>query len=192
MDEPLLVGGAIHHLDILASLADAPPARVFARTWNPPWSEFAGNAQALVDVTFANGVEATYEGAVANASSRNGWGNDYVRAECRDATLTLDARTLERVSRDPDGDPVLAGPRAEDGEELPLATGEQWMGTRVVGQFLDWLEGGNPMPTHIEANLDSTALVFAAAESGRTGEPVDVAAFRDRALDAARADIDGG
>ncbi|MFC1525702.1 hypothetical protein ACFL6X_02705 [Candidatus Latescibacterota bacterium] len=38
-------------------------------------------------------------------------------------------------------------------------------------------EGGEPMETHVEANLQSVALVFGAIESSRSGQPVAVQEF---------------
>ena len=41
--------------------------------------------------------------ANANAVGLNGWYNDYIRAECRDATVILDRRSLEYFPYDPAG-----------------------------------------------------------------------------------------
>src|SRR5262249_42961876 len=43
MADPLLVEGAVHHLDLLEDLAGAPCSTVYAQTWNPPWGEYAGD-----------------------------------------------------------------------------------------------------------------------------------------------------
>jgi predicted dehydrogenase len=52
-------------------------------------------------------------------------------------------------------------------------------------QFLDWLNGGDPMPTNVEDNLQSVALIFAAIESSRTGQPVAVQEFLATAMEGA-------
>jgi hypothetical protein len=39
---------------------------------------------------------------------------------------------------------------------------------------VDWLDGGEPMETNIEDNLQSVALIFAANQSSRSGQPVKV------------------
>ena len=57
--------------------------------------------------------------------------------------------------------------------------------TWLVAQFLDWLDGGPAMETNIEDNLQSCALIFAAIESSKTGQPVDVQAFLRQAQAAA-------
>ena len=174
MDHPLLVEGGVHHLDILASLAGAPCERLYARTWNPDHSEFAGDAQALVTMAFENGVEATYEGATTNAVALNGWENEYVRAECRDATLELDARELTRYPYDPDAAPRHNASGPPEGESLALDSGEKWTNAWLIEQFCDWVDGGERMATHVEANLQSMALIEAAMVSSERGQPVAV------------------
>ncbi|MFB6074037.1 MAG: Gfo/Idh/MocA family protein [Haloarculaceae archaeon] len=174
MDDPLMIEGAVHQLDFLADMAGAPCERLTADTWRPEWAEYEGDVQALVRMTFENGVRASWEGAKANAVTLNGWGSDYVRAECRDATLELDARELTRYPYEADAEGVVGG-RQRDGEAVPLDERERWSNAWLVGQFLDWLEGGEPMATNVTDNLQSMALIEAAMESAdRDGDPVAV------------------
>jgi predicted dehydrogenase len=174
MDDPLLVDGAVHQLDFLADMAGAPCERLYADTWQPEWAEYAGDVQATVQLRFANGVRATWEGAKANAATLNGWGSDYVRAECRDATLELDDRELTRYPYEADAEGVVGTTGRERGEAVPLDEREYWSNTWLVGQFLDWLDGGDPMATNVDDNLQSVALVAAAIESSETDQPVAV------------------
>jgi hypothetical protein len=44
-----------------------------------------------------------------------------------------------------------------------------------------WLDGGEPMETNVEDNLQSIALIFSAIESSRTGLPVKVQEFLAKA-----------
>jgi predicted dehydrogenase len=171
MTDPLLIEGAIHHLDILADLAGAPCETVYAQTWNPPWGEFAGDSQALVSMTFGYGVRGFYEGAKSNASGLNGWGQEYIRAECRDATIVLDHRQVEVRPHRAKGDDGPASMPA------PLLERPHWGHAWLLEQFLAWREGGPPMPTAIDPNLRSTATIFAAIESSHSGQPVAVEPF---------------
>ncbi|MDP6380250.1 MAG: Gfo/Idh/MocA family oxidoreductase [Phycisphaerae bacterium] len=95
--DALLVEGAVHHLDLLADMAGPKCDTIYAQTWNPDWSEFAGDAQALVMMHMSNGTRAFYEGAKTNAIGLNGWGDEYIRAECQAATLIMNHRTIERL-----------------------------------------------------------------------------------------------
>ena len=175
IEDPLMVEGAVHHLDILADLAGAECDMIYAQTWNPSWGEYAGDSQGLVTMHFKNGVRAFYEGAKTNAVGFNGWANEYVRAECRDATIVLDRRHLEYFPYNPNE--RWASQRHGEGLPLPLREQSKWANSWLIAKFVDWLEGGEPMETNVSDNLQSVALIFAAIESARTGQPVAVQEF---------------
>ena len=63
MEDPMLIEGAIHHLDIVADLAGARCDTLFASTWKPDWAEYAGDTDGVVTMVFENGVRAVYEGS---------------------------------------------------------------------------------------------------------------------------------
>jgi len=177
--DPLLVEGVVHHFDCMRELTGANAATVYARTWNPPWSEFAGDCQALITIEMTNGVRVLYEGAKANASELNGWSMDYWRAECELATVELDGRRLR----------TFAGNRGSGitTEELPLDTRTAWGNAWLAEQFVDWLNGGDAPPTTIDDNIQCAALLFAAIDSARTGQPVEVQEFLRRHLETSEA-----
>jgi predicted dehydrogenase len=170
--DTLMVEGAVHHLDILADFAGARCETLYAETWNPPWGEFGGDSQGLVTLRFENGVRATYEGAKTNAVGLNGWGQEHFRAETEGATIVLDHREIERFDHDPGQ--TRSALRLGEGQPVPLLDRPRWAHGWLTEQFLDWLDGGEPMPTNVEDNLQSVALIFAAIESSRTGQPVRV------------------
>jgi predicted dehydrogenase len=182
--DALMVEGAVHHLDILADLAAARCESVYAQTWNPAWGEYAGDSQGLVLLRFENGARGLYEGAKANAVGLNGWTNEYIRAECQGATLVMSRRRIERFAYDPAR--TWAGAVEGQGETIPLLEQPKWANTWLIEKFARWLDGGPPMETNVEDNLQSVALVFAAVESSRTGLPVDAQALLRQARDAVR------
>ena len=172
MEDPLLVEGSVHHLDILADLAGAKCDTIYARTWNPAWSAFAGDSQALVTMEFENGVRATYEGSKVNAVGMDGWGRENTRAECEGATLVLGSDRLECFPFDPTRNARI---KAEgDGHTVPWLEQPFWGHAWLIEKFVRWLEGGEPMETNVVDNLQSVALVTAAIESSKTGLPVKV------------------
>lgn len=170
--DPLMVEGAVHHLDILADLAGAPCETLYAQTWNPAWGQFAGDSQGMVMMRFANGVRALYEGAKTNAVGLNWWGQEYFRAEIEKATLVLDHRALRLHRFDP-AQPFRMATDA-DGEPIPLVEQPKWANAWLAEQFVHWMEGGPPMETRVEENLQSMALITAAIQGSRTGQPVRV------------------
>jgi predicted dehydrogenase len=181
MKDALLVEGAVHQLDILADLAAAKCDTIYAQTWNPPWGEYAGDSQGLVMMQFENGVHALYEGAKTNAVGLNCWYNDYIRAECGDATVILDRRHLEYFPYDPAGrwSTGVAG----QGQPISLLERPKWANTWLIEKFVRWIRDGDPMETNVEDNLQSVALIFAAIKSSQTGGPVAVQALLREAQD---------
>ncbi|MFH1567455.1 MAG: Gfo/Idh/MocA family oxidoreductase [Gemmatimonadota bacterium] len=175
MDHPLLIDAAVHHLDLTADLTGAPCDTLYAQTWRPAWTEMAGHCQGLVAMQSANGVHALYEGADANRVGLSSWTKEYLRAECRDATLILSHGRIERFTQ---GGSVQEG----TGQPVPLRDQPKWANAWLIEQFCDWVEGGEPMATRVDANLQSVALVFGAIESSRTGQPVKVQEFLGEAV----------
>jgi predicted dehydrogenase len=172
IQDPLMIEGAVHHLDILADMADAKCDTLYAQTWNPRWGEYAGDSQGLVTMHFGNDTRALYEGAKTNAVSLNGWTDEYIRAECELATLVLDRRRLVKLPYN--SETIRANKRESDGEEIPLLQQPKWANTWLVEKFVRWLDGGEMMETNVEDNLQSVALIFAAIESSHSGQPVRV------------------
>jgi predicted dehydrogenase len=172
LKDALLIDGAVHHLDILADLAGARCDTLYTQAWNPPWGKFNGVSQALVLMQFPNATHAFYEAAKCNAVGLNGWGNEYIRAECEGATLMLSRRKLERFDYNPVGD--WAGGLEGGGTPMPLLEQPKWANTWLVEQFVRWLDGGEPMATNVADNLQSMALVAAAIQSAHSGQPVKV------------------
>jgi predicted dehydrogenase len=177
--DTLMIEGAVHHLDILADMAGANCDTLYAQTWNPTWGEYGGDSQGLVIMHFENGSRAVYEGAKTNAVSLNGWSQEYIRAACEGGTLVMDRRHVEVFPYDPD---IQRRNVSEgEGELVTLLEQPKWANAWLVEQFVNWVNGGEEMATHIEANLQSVALIFAAIESSRTGLPVKVQDFLNQA-----------
>jgi predicted dehydrogenase len=170
MADPLMIEGAVHHLDILVDLVGSRCTTVSALTWNPAWGEYDGDSEGIVLMEFENGIKALYEGAKSVAVGLNGWGQEYIRAECENATLVMDRRSITRYTPD---DAVPGQP--PQGSQVPLLERERWGHLTLIEDFLNWLDGGPKAATAVEEQLHSTAVMFAAIESSRRREVVEVA-----------------
>jgi predicted dehydrogenase len=179
MVHPLLIEGAVHHLDIIADLAGAPCTSIFARTWRPDWAEYAGDTDAIVVMDFANDVHAVYEGSASDPAGLNDWRYEYFRVDGEHGTAILDHREVELFMRTP-GVVVRQASRTGAGQKLPLVSGPKWANALLIEQFARWRDGGPVMETDVESNLRSVILVFAAVESAVTGKPVDIDEFVQR------------
>jgi predicted dehydrogenase len=171
MQDPMLIEGSVHHLDILADLAGAPCTWVWANTWRPAWAEFKGDTNVLAVLLFENGVRAQYEAATAASVGINGWSHEYIRAECELATVILDRREVRRYPFDPEA-PVQRTIPYDGGELVVPPPSPYWAHQQLVDSFLAWRKGGTSMPTEVGLNLRSMLLVEAAKQSSRTARPV--------------------
>lgn len=162
----------MHHLDLIADMTGSKCDTIYARTWKPGWAEFAGDCNGLVFMDFENGAKAVYEGAKSNAVTLNKWAHEYIRAESEKGTLVMSQRKLEVFPYDA----AVSWQEGTEGqgEQIPLLEQPKWVNTWLIEKYVDWLNGGEPMETNVEDNLQSVALIFAAIESSRTGKPVKV------------------
>jgi len=174
--DPLLIEGTVHHFDIIRSLAGSDAKTVHTVSWNPEWSEFKGDCQALILIEMMNGVKCVYEGAKANASALNGWTQDYWRAECENSTLELDRRSLRVITGGMGHNAVI--------EQRPFAQQPVWMNYWLAELYVDWLAGGDPPPNSLDDNIQCAALLFAAIESAHTRQIVDVQEYLAKHLEA--------
>ena len=175
--DALLVEGTVHHFDVIRALAGSNARTVYCRSWNAPWSDFQGDSSALILIEMDTGIRVCYEGSKTNATTLNGWCQDYWRAECEKATLELDSRRL-RVLSDLGGERVIT--------EKALARQPAWTNAWLAELFVDWLAGGDPPPNTLDDNIQCAALLFAAIESAHTGFVIDVQKFLAVELAAAR------
>ena len=65
MPQPMLWEQSIHHFDLMRFVYEAEPVRISARTFNPSWSMYRGDANVAALITFTGGIEVTYQGTWA-------------------------------------------------------------------------------------------------------------------------------
>ena len=80
MDQPMLWEQSIHHFDLMRFVYDADPVAIAARTFNPSWSMYRGDANVSALITFTRGIQVTYQGTWAGNWQRLGFN---WRTECR-------------------------------------------------------------------------------------------------------------
>jgi predicted dehydrogenase len=169
MLNPLLVEAGSHHIDILRALTQSDVRTIFAMSWNPLWGEYKGDSCATVVMQMANGVHCTYEGALTNSSTLNGFNNEYFRAETEKATIELDRRAIRTTTGGSLAEPSV--------DSLPLAGQEPWGNALLAEQFVDWLAGGAEPSNTLKDHMQSMAATFAAVESAHTGKAIEVPDF---------------
>ncbi len=163
----LITGGLIHNLDTVRGICGCNAQTVYADCWvfeNAP--DHTSGTSGMVHVRMENGVRAAFEESCANAACLNGWSDEYLRVECAGAAIIADHKKIEIRSD-------LGYPHARCAQ-IPLPQQKYWDHCLLVQQFLDWQDGGPAAPTNLEDNMQCCALTFAAVESLRTGNPVNV------------------
>lgn len=166
-DNPLLIEGAIHHLDMLRNFAGSDCKTLIGNGWNPPWSSFKDNPNCLILMEMTNGVKAVYEGNSLESGEANNWFHEYYRAQCEQGVVKIDHDQVVRIyQRDSKGELVVE-------EVAPVSvhlTGHH----AIMAKFLHWLDGGEPPETKLEDNIYSAAMVFAAIASFKDNILVEV------------------
>jgi predicted dehydrogenase len=164
----LLIEGAVHHFDTLRVLTGGDCATLYGYEWNPAWSTSAGAFCNLYLMTMSNDTRAVYEGNGTAAGSQNPWHREAYRVEAEHGSVTVGRDQIVRIYRH------MRGERLQIDELRtlqPRFDGHEW----IINEFLDWMDGGATPATVLDDNLKSVAMVFAAIETSRTGQPVDVA-----------------
>jgi predicted dehydrogenase len=157
-DNPLLIEGAIHHLDMLRNFAGAECETLVGHGWNPPWSSFKHNPNCLILMAMKNGVKAVYEGNSLEPGKTNNWFHEYYRAQCERGVINIDHNQVVRIYQRDEKGKLL--------EEKVEPVSATLTGHHAIMEiFLKWLDGGEPPETLLEDNIYSAAMVFAAITS---------------------------
>ncbi len=154
----------IHDLDTLHFLLDAQPRRLWAHSFNPPWSPYAGGAAFHGWVEFDGGVSF---GLLCTFASRTKGGSLHI--ECDEAAIELiGGRLIARTAAgtEPEELPVEAVPAPEE---------------RLLDGFSEAIRHGVEPESSGTRNLVTMALVEglgAASDQGTVVDFVDYMALR--------------
>ncbi len=172
MAHPLIVDMAIHHFDMLRYFLASDAISISARSWNPPWSWFAGHASASAQISFANGVQASYAGSWCSQALETSW-NAHWRFECeRGGLLVEDDRVfMQKLLGVGEGPGALVNAHG-DRREIPLVEMEHVAQDYLLGEFAAALSRGGRTATAAQDNIKTMELVFGVARACDSGKPV--------------------
>jgi predicted dehydrogenase len=181
MDEPLIVDMSIHHFDYIRGIFGLEPAVVRARSYNPSWSRFAGNASANVQFTTAEGAEISYVGSWHARRPHTSWDGSW-EIHGTHASLSWD---YNRVLLYPHGNTIgetvfrqRSLERADDILEVPLEPLDLEERNGTIAEFMAAISEGRQPETWGGDNIRSLGLVLAAVESTKKdGAPIDFEEF---------------
>lgn len=162
MDQPMLWEQSIHHFDLMRFVYGREPVAIAARTWNPSWSMYAGDANVSALITFEGGLEVTYQGTWA--ANWDHLGFDW-RSDCPGGIA---------VQRDMFGD--LAFARRDDKALTPVALPpfETWIDDAAAlwAEFAAHLRGAGALPCPAEDHLNSLRMVEACIQAAATHQTI--------------------
>lgn len=173
MEEPLLVDMAIHHLDLLRGLRLGQPVSLRARSFNPPWSSFRGNAVATVEVMMEGDTVASYAGSWVARGPETPWSGTW-RLEGASGAIVWKADTVELFAADGAARGRLRGLRRSR-PKVSLVDLVEVGRAGVLAEFAAAIRDGREPETSGRDNLETLRLVFAAVESAQTGEAIPLA-----------------
>ncbi len=165
MRHPMLWEQSIHHFDLMRYVYASEPVAISARTWNPPWSMYAHDANVSALITFANGVEVTYQGTWA--ANRNRLDFDW-RTDC-----------ARGIATQADMFGALSFALRDDATETPvdLPPHTPWISdaTALYARFLDHLIDGAALECSGTDHLQSLRMVEAVSRASATGQTMTLA-----------------
>lgn len=172
MPHPLIIDMSIHHFDMMRFFLGSDPAHLFARSWNPSWSWYDGDASASVNVQFQNGVAATYVGSWCSQGMETTWNANW-RFECEKGILTIedDAVYIQHLLEVGDSPGALKNIHDEK-QAVPLVAMERQSQDYLLHEFYEAVTQGKPTGTPAQDNIHTIEFVFGVVHSCDTGEAV--------------------
>lgn len=179
MAEPLIIDQAIHHLDQLRGIAGLEPQGLRARSWNPSWSRFDGNACALIEMETAEGAEIVYTGSWVSHGKHTTWDCAWDIQGEAGGLLWSDNKVDIRFASLFDT-VFMPGALERDGVmEVQLDHQKFEERAGILAEFASAIEEARPAETSAQDNFNSLALVLAAVESAKAGgKEIDLGAFK--------------
>lgn len=179
MEEPLIVDFLIHHMDQIRGIVGLEPKKLRARSWNPSWSRFDGNACCLIEMETEDGCQIVYTGSWVSYGRHTTWDGAWDIQGARGSLIWDNNQvTVNFASL---FDTVFMPGAFERDELMEVQLDEVEFEERIgtLAEFAAVIEEGRPAETNARDNFHSIALVLAALESARAGgEEIDLEEFK--------------
>lgn len=172
MPQPLIVDMAIHHFDMMRFFLDSDPSEISARSWNPPWSWFEGDASAAAVLRFDTGVFASYSASWCSQALPTSWNADW-RFDCEKGVMLVkdDVVTIQELLRITD---TLANAHGER-RRVPLLEMEREGQDYLLHEFFEAVTKGKPAATSAQDNIRTIEFVFGVVQACNSGKAVALA-----------------
>jgi len=169
--EPLLVDMSIHHFDLLRTVLGREVTTIDCWTWDPSWSMFTGPSEGAALIECGPDLVASYRASWVSRGVRTTWAGEW-RMDFAEAEVWWTSR-----GDGPEGwrsDEVRVR-RGSNVEKLVLPTVQRTDRAGSLTEFVTAIELGHQPGISGRNNLGSLATTYAAVESARTRQPVQLA-----------------
>jgi len=166
MQEPFLTEIAVHHFDSFRYLFNAKPAYVWARSYNPPGSDYDQNGAAEAFIEMQDGLCIQYSGSFVGSRYEF---DLLIRGELGDLRTNRSKVWWREKGSGSFSEVQL--------EELPVGEEQRYPGAgmqSLLAQFLGAISGGAEPETSGADNLWTLAMYEAAVRSAATGRNVSI------------------
>jgi predicted dehydrogenase len=164
MWQPMMLEQSIHHLDLIRYCYGREIESIMCRTWNPPWSMYADDANVHALLTLEGGVAINYFGTWSG-----GWnvpGFEW-RTDCEGGVI-VQKELFSELSYARKTDQQLTAIDLEPAEAFYDDT------AALLKAFIAAIENGTPVPCDGSDHLRTLALCFAGIESSQTGRAIEM------------------
>jgi len=166
MDYPLLVDMSIHHFDLIRFITGLEAVSATGEAWNPPWSNYRGDASCSVLFEMTGGARALYSGSWCSKGQFSDWnGNWQIEGERGTIAFSGGEIRIHRAPRLYEVEEV-----AEVEKTAPPHPGQRF----VLEDFVQAVKSGTRPRTDLADNMNSVGMVFAAVGAVRTGKRTPV------------------
>jgi len=174
MAEPLITDMAIHHFDQIRGILGLNPVSVHAKSWNPKWSRFKGNACVNVTFEMENGTMVVYNGSWVSSGWQTTWDGDW-RIQGHDGEIHWSNNQVVLNPKDLFVSVFQDGGIEKDGSiHFDLLQMEQEERMAVIDEFALSIQEKREPKTSGADNLYSLAMVIGAKYSAKTGGTVQI------------------
>jgi predicted dehydrogenase len=154
MAHPLLIDMAIHAFDSARFLLQSEPVSAYCESYNPPWSWFAGDANATAVFEMETGTRYVFNGSWCSPGADTSWNGAWrVTGERGTALWSGDDHPVLHAEVDP----------ADPAPSTHLGIGG------ALRVFVEALRTGERPSGEVHENVMSLAMVEAAVQSAETG-----------------------
>jgi len=168
---PVLEDMAVHHFDALRFMTAAEPVSVFARSWNPHWSWYKGQACSSAIFEMTNDIRVCYFGSWCTQGQQTAWeGRIQIVGEKGSIDL-VNEQTLHFYPAETDREPGTS----PDPEVIPIIPLDKREIDYALNEFCESVLQDRTPEVDVRNNLGTMAMACAAVESSKRGTTINIA-----------------